>query len=224
VSNNTTGSTSLRNSPDYRVVYWQDNTGKVRSEAYDLRKGQYTNDVDAWVRKHAGNAYVTNVTLANERGYTDQEKLLSAIKNERTRIKSRGFLTKKWIELPPVQLDTPKRPTERYKPEMSSATPDLNGTTWKESDGELTHFNSDGTWYSISTTGTRRQSEGFAEFSWKQSGQTLAVRMVTHDPAREYGGIATGTISGDTITLSWQNFGYSSSQSSSILKRVPASP
>jgi hypothetical protein len=69
--------------PDYKMVFWyrwDDPLGTYRHQAYDLRKGQYTPAVDAWLQMMAEKypdyrAYVVDVDLSQIPGRTEQEKL-----------------------------------------------------------------------------------------------------------------------------------------------------
>jgi hypothetical protein len=79
-------------SPDFKVVIWyrqNDPLGTFKYEVYDVRKGEYTSAVDAWVqniekRYTAYFVVVRGVDLKRERGETEQLKVGSVIQRELT--------------------------------------------------------------------------------------------------------------------------------------------
>jgi hypothetical protein len=76
--------------PDFKVLVWyrrNDPLGTFQYEVYDVRKGEYTAAVDAWVRniESCYPAYlvvVRGVDLKRERGETEKLKVGSVIKRE----------------------------------------------------------------------------------------------------------------------------------------------
>ncbi len=76
--------------PDFKVLVWyrrDDPLGTFKCEVYDVRKGEYTTAVDAWVRNIETSypAYlvvVRGVDLKRERGETEKLKVGSVIKRE----------------------------------------------------------------------------------------------------------------------------------------------
>jgi hypothetical protein len=77
--------------PDFKVVFWFDGA-TPRHQVYDVRKGQFTTAVEDWVRRHqqqridefgfvypGAMAVVRNISLKDEPGRTDQEKLEAGI-------------------------------------------------------------------------------------------------------------------------------------------------
>ncbi len=75
---------------DFKVLIWyrrNDPLGTFKYEVYDVRKGEYTAAVDAWVRniEKSYSAYlvvVRSVDLKRERGETEKLKVGSVIKRE----------------------------------------------------------------------------------------------------------------------------------------------
>lgn len=76
--------------PDFKVVVWyrrDDPLGTFKYEVYDVRKGEYTKPVDAWVRNietkyPAYFVVVRGVDLKREHGDTEQLKVGSVVKRE----------------------------------------------------------------------------------------------------------------------------------------------
>jgi hypothetical protein len=83
----TSGSTG---SPDYKILVWFDTRRPLdtfQSQPYDLRRSQYTQAVDDWLKViktqyPTYKAYTRNVYLARESGANDREKVGSAIVRE----------------------------------------------------------------------------------------------------------------------------------------------
>ncbi len=75
---------------DFKVLVWyrlDDPLGTFKYQAYDLRKGQYTSAVNAWVKETRARfpAYVVivrEVDLEREKGQTEQLKVGTVIKRE----------------------------------------------------------------------------------------------------------------------------------------------
>jgi hypothetical protein len=75
---------------DFKVLVWyrrDDPLGTFKYQIYDVRKGEYTTSVDAWIRNIETNypAYIVTVRvvdLKRERGETEQLKVGSVIKRE----------------------------------------------------------------------------------------------------------------------------------------------
>jgi hypothetical protein len=77
--------------PDFKVVFWFEGA-TLRHRAYDVRKGQYTRAVEVWVQHHreaidefgyaspGAMAIVRDISLEDEPGRTEQEKLESGIR------------------------------------------------------------------------------------------------------------------------------------------------
>jgi len=76
--------------PDFKVLVWyrrNDPLGTFKYEVYDIRKGEYTAAVDAWIRSIETSypAYlvvVRGVDLKREQGETEKLKVGSVIKRE----------------------------------------------------------------------------------------------------------------------------------------------
>jgi hypothetical protein len=238
-SNKTADGTKLRDSPNYKVVYWRDRNGVRKPFIFDLSKGEYTNKWKAWVQNNADNAFAKDV-------YGDKTQRDKAIDTEMKRIKTQGFRAKPWIELPPVNLgDTSlkssKLPAE--KPILQPKTDDsdilglakkyadeqpnvpekkstsIKGTTWKEDNGSEYHFNADGTFYRLTSSGKRTPSGSDEEFTWQQSGERVTTHIVTHGGI-DYGSDWTGTVGGESLSFSTRNFGYNQDQYKFVLTRV----
>jgi hypothetical protein len=77
---------------DFKVLVWyrlDDPLGTFKYQAYDLRRGQYTSAVDAWVKETRARfpAYVVIVReldLEREKGQTERLKVGAVIKRELT--------------------------------------------------------------------------------------------------------------------------------------------
>jgi hypothetical protein len=111
--------------PDFKVVFWFDGQ-RFRSQAYDVRKGQYTKAVADWVAHddidrsgYAGVgrlATVRNVYLDREQGRTEKEKLASATERELTKIGNfdprelRGVQMRVQPYVPPQPRPVPPQP------------------------------------------------------------------------------------------------------------------
>jgi hypothetical protein len=75
---------------DYRVVFWYDRARPLdtfKYQAYDLRKGQFTPEVERWLalmkEKYPNyNAYTRDIDLTREQGDTEKHKIGSAIVRE----------------------------------------------------------------------------------------------------------------------------------------------
>jgi hypothetical protein len=76
--------------PDFKVLVWYrktDSLGTFKFEIYDLRKGEYTPQVDAWIKNVQTNypayyAAVRDVDLKREKGATDLLKVGKVINRE----------------------------------------------------------------------------------------------------------------------------------------------
>jgi hypothetical protein len=76
--------------PDYKVVFWFDRAKPLETfqyQAYDVRKGEYTGSVDAWLKRVRRDypryeAYAKEIRLGRHRGATEPLRLGSAIVDE----------------------------------------------------------------------------------------------------------------------------------------------
>jgi hypothetical protein len=123
--------------PDYKVVFWFDGQ-EFRYQAYDVRKGQFTQAVQDWVdyKDVDASGYigigrlatVRRIYLAAEKGETEKEKLASAIERELARIEDFDVSKLQWnmvaqrpFEATPLRplpggLASPGALTERFDP------------------------------------------------------------------------------------------------------------
>ncbi len=76
--------------PDYKVVIWfsrSDPIGTFQYQVYDVRKGEYTNAVDAWLGRIRSSyptyvAFTRDVVLKNEKGATEKLKVGAVIQRD----------------------------------------------------------------------------------------------------------------------------------------------
>ena len=124
-----------RPAPEYKIAFWYDRGDPVRtlrSQPYDLRRGQFDADrVDAWLAtirtKHPTHvAFVRDVTLADLPGDDDAAKLRAAVARQADEL-----LRLRAAEFPPQ----PARPESsavadflRSRPAMTGAIPTLTPT------------------------------------------------------------------------------------------------
>jgi hypothetical protein len=113
----TLASQSAELTPDFMVVFWFDGQ-RFRHQAYDVRKGQYTQAVRDWVdyRPVDASGYlgigrlatVRKVYLDRERGATEREKLDAATARELSRIEGFDARRLRWNTLPAPVARAPR--------------------------------------------------------------------------------------------------------------------